>query len=264
MNCKTCGKPLEEGAISCRNCGTTLSEMGILPEKPQKVELSKEDDAKSEFQKNADRFGGIEVKERRASLMAGVDTKFLSMGLVLVMLIIFCIAKVVFDHKTTTISLDDVKVTLPSSMRSVDDYSFEVYQSKMCRSFSNSDLEFTCIKYDAKALIPGLSNIPDDNDIEGLTSYYGALSKLGNMEKDFAEELDEIFAEDLNNYECLELKKGKLDFTYSDDAMVGNYVAMRIMVKDQSIYQISLLCSEDSKDRLSKKFDDILKSLEIK
>ena len=258
MNCKTCGTPIEEGANACRNCGTTLAEMGIFP---TKVKLKKDD--RSEFQKRAAQFGTLEVKEKKASLLAGIDMKYLSMGLIAVLFVIFMVVFEVYEHKTTRISLEGFDITLPASMRSVDDRSFETQRSKYCKSFSNSKMEFTCVKYDAKSMIPDLGSEPENSDIDGMKAYYEAQSQLEELDATFIDELDDAFAKDLKEYKLIKKEKGRITFTYNDNAMVDNYVDMRLVVEGESLYQFDLLCSEEQKNKMSKDFDKIFKSIEM-
>lgn len=263
MNCKTCGAPLEEGAKACRNCGTTLVEMGLAPVPSKKAAVQKEESGKTDFEKRAEQFGGVQVKERKASSMSNVDPKVLSIVLLMTILVVFLVVKAIFDQKTMTLNLEGFEVTLPASMRSVDDDSFEIRTSMGVNSFSNNMMEFSCVRYSAANMIPGLLDKPDDNDFEQITAYYEAQNQLVTLDDDFAALLDEEFTQGLDGYKRIRLENGHLDFTYKDNSGVENYVEMRIVVKDLVIYQFSVLCSKTGKDKLSKQFNTIFNSIEM-
>ena len=159
--------------------------------------------------------------------------------------------------------MDGFKVTLPSSMRSVEDHSFEVHRSKKCKSYSNSVMEFTYVKYEASTMLPALAAEPENNDIEGLSEYYSAKNELSALDETFVDELDEIFSGSLKEYKVISKSKGKLIFTYNDNAMVDNYVEMHIVVDDETVYQFSMLCSEEQKKKYSKTFDEVFRSIKL-
>ena len=258
MVCKTCGKPVETGEKMCRNCGT-LTEFGL---ESQMVGLKKPQQT-NDFQQNAARFGEVTVRERKASVFASIDPKIAGIILLISMLVIFFGTFFYYESKNITVEMKGYDITLPASMREVKDRSFEVMDSISCDSYANNRMEFTCIRYDAETIIPDLSLNPSNDDIEGLDAYYTAKSELEMLDLNFPEMLDGIFSEKLKNYERKKLQGRVLEFTYSDKAMVDNFVAVHIEVKDHTVYQFSLLCSNDQKSKLEKKFKDIFKSIEM-
>ena len=233
MVCKTCGAVINDSDTVCKNCGDTIRVVD------KKVNLDKEMSAQDRFRQNAEQFGGIIVKERRAKAFSGMNPKTISYILIALALLIITLVFFVYDRKRTTINVDGFEVTLPASMREVDDFSFEVMSSEKCRSFANTELEFTYVIYDVKNLIPELGDSPGSNDLDGLMEYYEGKDKLVTLKKDFA------------------------GFTYSDTAMTNNYVEMRIEVVDEKLYQFSVLYSSNRRDKLQKKLDEIYKSLKI-
>ena len=260
MICKTCKTPLAEGANACPNCGTTLAEMGVvLP----KARLSKNDD-KADFQSKAAKFGGIEVKERKASMLAGIDMKLLSLGMLAVLIVIFIVLKVVYDHKMVTAKFSEFEVSLPASMRSVDDHSFEVTASNICKAYSDSSMEFTYVQYDATTFIPELTLNPGIDDIEGMKSYYAAQERLRVFDKEFPDKLDETFEEDLKDYKVISKNKNELAFTYKEKNGVTNFVEMHIEVVDEKVYQFSVMCADDLETKYRKKIDTIFDSIKFK
>jgi hypothetical protein len=104
---------------------------------------------------------------------------------------------------------------------------------------------------------------PASNDVDELMEYYDAKDKLVTLKTDFADELDETFTEQLKDYELIENKNGVLKFTYNDTAMTNNYVEMRLEVVDEKLYQFSVLCSSNRRDKLEKKMDEIYNSLKM-
>lgn len=264
MNCKTCGAPLEEGAKECKNCGTTLLEMGIIPKPEEKVGLKKDGQEMTDFEKRAAQFGGVQVKERKASAFATVDPKMLSLVILMVIVVVFFSVKAIFDQKKVTVNMDGFKVTLPASMREIDDDSFEVRKSEKSKSYSNTTLDFAYVKYNAATLIPGLNDVPEDSDIEGLTEYFEAQNKLLSLERDFVAELDEIYKNEFDDYERVSMKEGKLNFVFANTNGVKKYAEIRIVVVDQTVYQFCVICTESDKDRMSKKFNQIFDSIDMK
>lgn len=257
MVCKTCGAVINDSDTVCKNCGDTIRVVD------KKVNLDKEMSAQDRFRQNAEQFGGIIVKERRAKAFSGMNPKTISYILIALALLIITLVFFVYDRKRTTINVDGFEVTLPASMREVDDFSFEVMSSEKCRSFANTELEFTYVIYDVKNLIPELGDSPGSNDLDGLMEYYEGKDKLVTLKKDFAGELDETFSEQLKDYELIDNNNGVLKFTYSDTAMTNNYVEMHIEVVDEKLYQFSVLYSSNRRDKLQKKLDEIYKSLKI-
>ncbi|MBR0530811.1 MAG: hypothetical protein IJJ76_13735 [Ruminococcus sp.] len=258
MVCKTCGKPVETGEKMCRNCGT-LTEFGL---ETQKVELKKHD-PKNDFRERAAQFGEVTVRERKASALASLDPKTAVIILLCALLVIFFSVVFYYEKKTVRAEMNGYDITLPFSMREVKDKSFEIMNSTSCKSYANNKMEFTCIQYDAETLIPDLAMNPSNDDIEGLNAYYSAKSKLEMLDIDFAKQLDRTFSENLKKYKRSKLQNGVLEFTYNDNAMVDNYVAVHVVVKDNTVYQFSLLCSSDQKSKLDKQFKDIFKSIEM-
>ena len=268
MNCKVCGNPLAEDEKFCNNCGTPVAVKRAVKapadsEKKAAPKVALEKDDKDDFHRRADRFGSLVVKERKSSLLAGVDFKYLSYALIIGILIIFLIVVAIYERKRTTAQMDGFKVTLPSSMRSVDDHSFEVHNSMKCKAYSNSVMEFTYIKYDASTMLPALATEPEDNDIDGLNEYYAAKNELSKLDETFIDELDEIFAENLKEYKVVSKSRGKLIFTYNDNVMVDNYVEMHVLVDDETVYQFSMLCSDEQRKKHSKTFDEVFKSIKM-
>lgn len=257
MICKTCGAVVNDGDKICTNCGDTLKV------DDSKVSLNKGISPQDQFRQQAQRFGEITVRERRASLFSGVDPKMMSFALVALMLLIITMVFFVYDRKRADLKMDGFEVTLPVSMREVEDNTFEVMRSENCRSFANTEVEFTYVIYDAKTIIPELGTIPSNNDVDGLMMYNEAKDKLVTLKKDFTNELDYTFSEQLKDYELIENKSGLLKFTYNDTAMTNNYVEMHIEVVDETVYQFSVLCSSNRRDKLEKKMDEIYKSLKI-
>ena len=45
--------------------------------------------------------------------------------------------------------------------------------------------------------------------------------------------------------------------------MTNNYVEMHIEVVDETVYQFSVLCSNNRLDKIGKKIDEVYKSLKI-
>ena len=260
MICKTCGKVIEEGADKCLNCGTTLEEMGV---KPVKVELGK-DKPNDDFQKKAQQFGGVIVKEKKASSLASVDPKKMSIVIILSMMVIFICVWQVFEHKVSRYDGDGYSVTLPASMKEKKDHSFDYITPELSESFSNSTMEFSFIRYKASNFLPELNTNPTNDDIEGMSAYYAAETELLEFDSEFIDMLDENFAEKLKEYKCIEKTDDRLRFTYSEGMVADNYVDMRVKIVDKDIYQYSLMCSDEMKDRNSKKFEDIFNSLSIK
>ncbi|MBQ8965814.1 hypothetical protein [Ruminococcus sp.] len=257
MICKTCGQELQEGAKACGNCGMTLAEMGIFEKKEIPGNIS-------DFEKRAQRFGGVTVKEKKASAFSNVDPKIVSIVLPLIFILIFIVGYVIVSSKKITADMVDYSVVLPATLKKVDDRSFEVMDSFSCESYANNTMEFTCVKYDASELLPDLQLMPTDDDIEAMNRYYSAQNELLTLDDSFTDELDETFAEDLKKYKCIKHEGNQLEFTYSDGAMADNYVWVRVIVKDETIYQFSLLCSEDYKDKYRSKFDEIYRSIQFK
>ena len=258
MVCKTCGAVISDSDTICKNCGDT-----IRVAVDNKVSLNKGITPQDQFRQKAEQFGGITVKEKRGTIFAGVDPKMISYILIAITLLIFTLVFFIYDRKRTTINVDGFEVTLPASMRDVDDFTFEVLKSEKCRSFANTDVEFTYVIYDVTTLIPELGMTPASNDVDALMEYYDGKDKLVTLKKDFADGLDETFAEQLKDYELIENKNGVLKFTYDDTAMTNNYVEMRIEVVDEKVYQFSVLCSSNRRDKLNNQMDEIYKSLKI-
>lgn len=258
MVCKTCGAVINEGDSVCRNCGDT-----IRVKENKKVALEKGITPESKFKQQAAQFGGVTVKERRSSALSGVDPKIMSIILISAIFVIFVTVVFIYDHKRTTCRFDGFEVTLPASMRSVNDNSFEVLDSDICKSYANSELEFTYVIYGAETIIPELAEQPQSNDIKALMEYYDGKDKLVTLKKDFTDELDKTFSEQLKDYECIENDNGVLKFTYNDSAMTNNYVEMHIVVVDERVYQFSVLCSDASRGKHEKTIAEIYKSLKL-
>ncbi|MBO4866192.1 MAG: zinc ribbon domain-containing protein [Ruminococcus sp.] len=258
MVCKTCGAVINDGDKICNNCGDT-----IRVDVDNKVSLNKGITPQDQFRQKAEQFGGITVKERRGTIFASIDPKMISCILIALALAIFTLVFFIYDRKRTTIKVDGFEATLPASMREVDDFTFEVLRSEKCRSFANTDIEFTYVIYDVTTLIPELGMTPASNDVDALMEYYDGKDKLVTLKTDFADGLDETFTEQLKDYELIENKNGVLKFTYNDTAMTNNYVEMHIEVVDEKVYQFSVLCSSERKDKMKNQMDDIYNSLKI-
>lgn len=259
MNCKTCGKPIETGALRCRNCGMSVADM----EQSSGVDLTK-GNTQNTFAEKAAEFGGVVVKEKKAKQFSAIDPKLASLIIAFSMSVIFITIWQIYERKMTILKTSDFEISLPASMRGVDDKSFEYTESDICKSYANNTMEFTYIIYDPTEFFPDLELDPAYDDIDGMNRYFAAENSLINFDEEFVDKLDSNFEDKLKNYKCLENKKGLLRFTYSDGAMVDNYVEMRVKVVDKKIYQFSLLCSEEQKDKYDKKFDEIYSSLKMK
>lgn len=240
----------------CANCGSTLVEMG---EKSPKMQQEQ----KTQFEKRAEYFGGVQVKERKANVFANMDMKLLSIIMALAMFAIFLLVRAYFETRTNTIGVDDFAVTLPSSMREVDDVSFQVLPAISHQEFANSRMEFTFTKYDAVTIIPDLASGALTNDYREMEKSVTAKSKLGMLERTFITDLDESFSESFDDYKCLSQQNNRLSFTYHDKASVDNYVEVMLIVKDQELYQFTCMCSETDMKKYDKKFDTIFSSIDF-
>ncbi|SFC61066.1 hypothetical protein [Ruminococcus albus] len=258
MVCKTCGAVINDSDTICKNCGDT-----IRVDVDNKVNLAKGISPEEKFRQQAAQFGGITVKEKRGTIFAGMDPKMISYILIAITLLIFTLVFFIYDRKRTTINVDGFEVTLPVSMRDVDDFSFEVMKSEKCRSFANTEMEFTYVIYDVTTVIPELSIQPAANDVDALMEYYEGKDKLVTLKTDFTNELNETFSDQLKDYDLIENESGLLRFTYKDTAMTNNYVEMHIEIVDDKVYQFSLLCSDDRRDKVGKTIDEVYKSLKI-
>ncbi|WP_294489204.1 hypothetical protein [uncultured Ruminococcus sp.] len=258
MICKTCGKPVETGAKMCRNCGT-LTEFGS---ESQRVDLKKHD-PKNDFSARAAKFGDVMVKEKKANILASVDPKIAGIVLLCALLAVFFAVVFYYEHKSNHYKMDGYDVTLPASMKSVKDHSFEIMDSESCKSYANNKMEFTCIQYGTEKLLPDLALRPSNDDIEGMSAYYSAKNKLVELDSDFLQMLDDTFSANLKDYDRTKMENGVLEFTYHDNSMTDNFVAVHVIVNDSTIYQFSLLCSEDQKESCDKKFKEIFRSITI-
>lgn len=262
MNCKICGAPMQENAKTCRNCGSTLTEMGIAPPKAP-APVMKGNAGEEKFEKRAEYFGGVEVKERKANALAKMDMKLLSIILILMIFVIFILVRAYFETRTNTISVDDFTVTLPSSMRPVEDTSFDVRETMAHQEFANSRMEFTFAKYDANKIIPDLDS--DDtaltNDYREIEKSVTAKSKLRNLDYTFIQELDDTFGRSFDDYKRISIDENRLDFTYHDQGSVDNYVEVMVIVKDTQVYQFTCMCTDTEQKKYDKKFDTIFSSI---
>ncbi|MBP1532969.1 MAG: zinc ribbon domain-containing protein [Ruminococcus sp.] len=262
MVCKTCGAQMQEGDKFCGNCGATLAEMGIVPKQKEK-QGSKEDADKRDFQMRSDYFGGVQVKERKASALASVDFKLVSIIFVLAMFGIFLLVKAYYDSRTTTIGVDDFSVTLPSSMREVNDTSFDVLTTLAHQEFANNRMEFTFAKYDAVEIIPDLGTKAMTNDFRDMEKSVVAKSKLENLERTFTQDLEDTFDECFEDYERVSMDRNQLSFTYHDRGSVDNYVKVMVIVRDHDVYQFTCMCSESDMKKYDKKFNNIFDSIKF-
>ena len=258
MVCKTCGAIINDGDTICKNCGDIVR---VAADK--KVSLGKDSSADNGFSRQAEKFGGVIVKERRSRLLSGVDPKMMSIVLVALIFAAFVLVFFVYDRKRTTVKLKGFEVTLPASMRLVDDQSFEVMDSDECKSYANTELEFTYVIYDVETIIPELSNQPATNNVDALMEYYEGKDKLATLESDFTDELNEAFSDQLKDYDLVEKDRGLLKFRYKDTTMTENYVEMHIEVVGEKVYQFSVLCSDGRREKLDKTFSEIYKSLKL-
>lgn len=284
MKCTNCGKEFSDEWSFCPVCGTKVEkaeEPAANSEKAEeKTEAAKQeaiadkpkaaapqDKPKQEGRLNGyspdfDKFGGgVVVKEKRSKLLAGVDLKFLSLALLAAIFFIFFGVNAYLNNKTAEVVFADFSVELPLSFKEVDDDTLTVSGYTECRSYSSNTLEFVYVKYNGYNLYPDALDQGMMGDFDTYSDYLDAQSAIKNLDREMLTRMDSVFKQQLVRYSSRGVVNNRLEFTYYDDNSKANYVQARTYLKDQNVYVIMCMCSENNADRFENKIDRIFGSV---
>lgn len=265
MKCTVCGKEFEDGLEACPSCGTRKIEMGIkatenTAEKAEKKDAPRLNGYTPDFNKFS---GGVTVKEKKASLIAGMDLKLFSLILLIVMVVIFIAVKVYYDRKTAISYFKGFSVELPVSLKEEtnDIFAVDVYDS--CRAYSNGSMEFVIIEYDVFTLYPQALNKGETGDFETYSNYLDANSAIKDLDRQILSDMNDAFELELVRYKLGDKVNNRMSFTYNDEKSYDNYAEVRTFLHNDKLLVFVCTCSENIKGRMSDTFDNIFSSIEL-
>lgn len=264
MKCTVCGNEFDDGMAMCPKCGTRKIEMGV---RKDKEENSAEEKKGIDYGYGTQKMdiNQLVIKERKASALAGVDTKKMAIIALAVIVIGILLTMTIVDNVLKkTVDAGKYTVTIPASMKNLNDSFYELVRPESKAAFSNSKLELFCYEFDVYKLFPGAQKQPDPSDFEAYAEYLEERDKAESADREILKELSEQMSYDVKDFEQVSFVLNNLEFTYRDDSFGSNYVKVMTKLNGDRVYMFVCLCSENDAQRLEKDIDKILGSVKEK